>query len=548
MFFLQRFWLLTGESESTLAEGLTVTASVVRVTPAIIICRLASGLRGILPSRLSEAHNPDHLRDLSRDEQLDVLMQRVPIGSTRTCRVARILYDQFEVELTDRRDDVRLMEPGPMAAMQDQYFEKRSAEEQRIREAEKQALRAQADKHRFLPRAIQHPMFRNCSSTDAQTDLKSQPPGAWLVRPSTRGADHLTLTWKLTDDIVIHVDIVELNKPTHESLGRTLVVNQAASGGAPASSLKFEDLDHLMAEYVQPMNRLVQSLLVHDKFVHGGEKEVLEVLTERQRAEPSRTQYALWIDRDAHVRISFLRRDRESRLFNEAVGLTPAGFVFRNQSLRTPAHIIAAFKSSFAADASKSSSSSSSSAAQRKSVSAPAVRDPRAAAAPPMAAANSVPIHPLPAYAPPPISAASAPYFPPYGAPPPLAPPPAYPPPAYPPFGAYPPPPGPAMMDMVDPYFDRRGPPPPPLPSAAPPAYSAPRPHPEREMLRSGGDARDYRDPRDSRGGDARDGRDGGRVSRFSDRDSYRSSHRDDYNCTTSANLFSFLFDLSSNS
>ena len=41
-----------------------------------------------------------------------------------------------------------------------------------------------------------------------------------------QGPDHLTVTWKVTDGIYQHVDIIEKDKPDMFSLGRKLIIGE----------------------------------------------------------------------------------------------------------------------------------------------------------------------------------------------------------------------------------------------------------------------------------------------------------------------------------
>lgn len=43
--------------------------------------------------------------------------------------------------------------------------------------------------------------------------------GEVIIRPSSKGADHLTITWKVADKIYQHIDIREEGKVNAFSLG-----------------------------------------------------------------------------------------------------------------------------------------------------------------------------------------------------------------------------------------------------------------------------------------------------------------------------------------
>ena len=48
-----------------------------------------------------------------------------------------------------------------------------------------------------------------------------------LTRP--QGTDHLTLTWKVDEDILHHIDIQEQGKPNQFSLGKSLWIGSDVS-------------------------------------------------------------------------------------------------------------------------------------------------------------------------------------------------------------------------------------------------------------------------------------------------------------------------------
>ena len=67
--------------------------------------------------------------------------------------------------------------------------------------------------------------------------------GEVIVRPSSKGSDHLTVTWKVSDDIYQHVDVREEGKENAFSLGQSLWIGDE----------EFEDLDEIVARYINPM-------------------------------------------------------------------------------------------------------------------------------------------------------------------------------------------------------------------------------------------------------------------------------------------------------
>ena len=64
---------------------------------------------------------------------------------------------------------------------------------------------------------------------EAVLKLKQKDQGDCIIRPSSKGTDHLTASWKMHTDIISHVDIIERDKPNAYSLGKTLVIDDEVS-------------------------------------------------------------------------------------------------------------------------------------------------------------------------------------------------------------------------------------------------------------------------------------------------------------------------------
>lgn len=92
-------------------------------------------------------------------------------------------------------------------------------------DTEDRDLRIEADKKKdkqrktYIKRVIVHPAFHNISYAEAEKCMVNMDQGEVIVRPSSKGADHLTITWKVSDGIYQHIDIREEGKANAFSLG-----------------------------------------------------------------------------------------------------------------------------------------------------------------------------------------------------------------------------------------------------------------------------------------------------------------------------------------
>ncbi|MEQ2193809.1 hypothetical protein XENOCAPTIV_014712 [Xenoophorus captivus] len=162
----------------------------------------------------------------------------------------------------------------------------------------------------YIKRVIAHPNFHNISFSQAEKMMETLDQGDLIIRPSSKGENHLTVTWKVADGIYQHVDVREEGKENAFSLGHTLWINNEVSciiilphiessvniweGFFVAATLlktvicnapqEFEDLDEITARYIQPMASFARDLLGHKYFqdCNGGNKEVYVFATPQQ--------------------------------------------------------------------------------------------------------------------------------------------------------------------------------------------------------------------------------------------------------------------------
>jgi transcription elongation factor SPT6 len=81
--------------------------------------------------------------------------------------------------------------------------------------------------------------------------MATMDDGKGIVRPLSKGTDHLTGTWKVADDILQHVDVGEEGQGNACSISKSLLIGDK----------QFEDLDEIVAQYTNPMAARVRDLL-----------------------------------------------------------------------------------------------------------------------------------------------------------------------------------------------------------------------------------------------------------------------------------------------
>uniref|UniRef100_A0A183IH13 SH2_2 domain-containing protein n=1 Tax=Soboliphyme baturini TaxID=241478 RepID=A0A183IH13_9BILA len=104
----------------------------------------------------------------------------------------------------------------------DYYYDFKAEEEDR---REDEAVKAAKEQY-YVKRVVAHPCFRNCTFKETQALLTNMEQGDVIVRPSSKGSNRLTVTWKVTDNICQHIDVREEGKETAFSLGRLLYIGE----------------------------------------------------------------------------------------------------------------------------------------------------------------------------------------------------------------------------------------------------------------------------------------------------------------------------------
>ena len=93
-------------------------------------------------------------------------------------------------------------------------------------------------------------------------------------------------------DIINHVDILERDKPNAYSLGKSLFIDEEVDYSRMIYQILihyfqvFEDLDEIIANYIEPMASNARDLLNHKNFVEtGGCRDSMEALIKKAKKE-----------------------------------------------------------------------------------------------------------------------------------------------------------------------------------------------------------------------------------------------------------------------
>lgn len=233
------FTMLTGETKESLQRGMNVPIILKRVSDMAVIGKLDCGLdaivemeqfaeNGISPKQLYAVHQTvqGHITSINRKD--------------------------FSVTVSLRED--QLKKPFVRFSHVDRNY---NEWDDRGEAEDKKFLQEKTDLGNRVTRVIKHRFFRPFNAKQAEEYLGSQNRGDVVIRPSSKGSDHLAVTWKVADGIFQHIDVLELDKENEFALGKTLRI-----GGR----YNYSDLDELIALHVENMAKKVDEMCGHEKF------------------------------------------------------------------------------------------------------------------------------------------------------------------------------------------------------------------------------------------------------------------------------------------
>ncbi|KAF1811900.1 transcription elongation factor spt6 [Eremomyces bilateralis CBS 781.70] len=266
------FSILSGETKESLIEDMIISVSIWKVFSNHIEVRLDNGMDGTI----SEGEFPDGVGGERGLDPRDVFARNQTIQAKLLHLNKRQLHATLSLnERALKRGYRKELDHNPGEWDFVQHNEDVSDEK---KAKEQKAGRAQ--------RVIKHPNFRPFNSAQAEEYLGSQSRGDVVIRPSSLGTDHLAVTWKISDTIYQHIDVVELSKDNDFSVGKKLVVGKYT----------YSDLDDLIANHVNAMAKKVEEMVNDEKYQARSKAATDEWLNTYSKANPRRSNYAFCIN------------------------------------------------------------------------------------------------------------------------------------------------------------------------------------------------------------------------------------------------------------
>ncbi|KAJ8923462.1 hypothetical protein NQ315_002021 [Exocentrus adspersus] len=261
--------------------------------------------------------------------------ERVGVGQLIHCRIMKIDVERFSVDCTSKSSDL-LDKNHEWRPPRDPYYDQEREDRDNKSEIDK---KKEKQRKTYIKRVIVHPSFHNISYAEAEKCMANMDQGEVIIRPSSKGADHLTITWKVADGIYQHIDVREEGKANPFSLGKSLWIGNE----------EFEDLDEIIARHITLMAGHARDLLYfrYYKDTEGGHKDKAEeYLKEEKKKNPSKIHYVVSASKSIPGKflLSYLPRNK---VRHEFITVTPEGFRFRQQMFDSVASLFKWFKEHF---------------------------------------------------------------------------------------------------------------------------------------------------------------------------------------------------------
>ncbi|KAF2133834.1 transcription elongation factor Spt6 [Dothidotthia symphoricarpi CBS 119687] len=263
----EMFTMLTGETKETLYEGMVIPVTIKRTFQDHIEAKLECGIDG----GVSESEFPEGVGSGGQEP-------RHVFQPHQTVR-ARILYlnrKALSAQLSLRADLIRQPMPRAIDRIPGEWDEQQEAADKKAAAKEKEVASGRPN------RVVNHPLFFQFNATQAEEYLGTKEPGELVIRPSSKGFNHLVVTWKVSASAYQHLDVLELNKPNQFSLGKKLTIGKSV----------YTDLDELIVNHVEAMARKVTEITRDERFQNGTKEETDLWLETYCKANPSRSMYA----------------------------------------------------------------------------------------------------------------------------------------------------------------------------------------------------------------------------------------------------------------
>ncbi|KAI5949370.1 SPT6 [Candida jiufengensis] len=260
------FHMLTGETKETFGVGAVVPVTIVKVGKNFHDPQARIKWAKVVTSSLIQGNVEEDRIPRDQDLQQGQVVQAV---------VLEFYYDTLGAVMSLLKEDIRRASI-PKFRKEGGKWDLRAEEEDWMKERAKEKAK-QAN-----IRNIQHPLYRNFNYKQAEEYLAPQNLGDCIIRPSSKGPNFLTITWKVGTNLFQHLSIEEKTKGRFKEYY--------------VDGKKYQDLDQLIFQHIQTMSKNVDNMVRHTKFKDGSISEVNEWLESYTKANPKNSAYVFCYD------------------------------------------------------------------------------------------------------------------------------------------------------------------------------------------------------------------------------------------------------------
>lgn len=278
------FSQLTGETAASLCVQMIVPVEVRRILGSGVLCELNSGIEGFLSNQ-----NTPNNHSLSP-------------GSVVQCAVLNINFERFRVELSLSPADLEKCRQAlkvfysPDGPGLDEFFDYPKFQEELLQHPEiypnfprpTPVVKNTAVPNEFV---VGHRLYRNFSYKEAEAYLKPRPDGTVVVRPSSQGQNHITVTWKMYTDVYQNLDVIVVKQDADSSQAWN-----ERSYHLRLNDDTYVDIDELVVMYVGATKAKVDEMVNFSKFHKGNLANLEEVITATSLTNPKQSVYGFCIN------------------------------------------------------------------------------------------------------------------------------------------------------------------------------------------------------------------------------------------------------------
>ncbi|KAG7664060.1 SPT6 [[Candida] subhashii] len=262
------FEMLTGETSVTFAKNIVVPVTVTKVGKAFQSYDQTARIRfaKVITSSLIQGNVEEDKIPKGVDLEQGQVVQAV---------VLDVNYDLFSATFSMLKEDIKKAS-APRTIKEGGKWDFKAEEEDWKKEKAKERAKLAKIKN------VQHPLYHNFNFKQAEEYLAPQNVGDCIIRPSSKGPDYLTITWKVANNLFQHLLIEERNNGRFKEF--------------VVEGKKYSDLDQLVFQHIQTIAKKVEEMVRHPKFREGTLAEVNEWLESYTRANPKSSAYVFCYD------------------------------------------------------------------------------------------------------------------------------------------------------------------------------------------------------------------------------------------------------------